>query len=164
MSNVGTAMKELPQNVSGSTRKRNPHLYATYEEKEHAMGKNYMQEFCGPKPPTRIRQSQKPLMNKLEQEWYDSAKRLRFKDSIIVPQGVKLRLANGVWIVVDFFVMVGGFDSQDRRPRAIDVKGPQEIQDDAVVKLKVAAKEYQWIKWSIEWKENGGWQEQTIYP
>lgn len=112
----------------------------------------------------RIRQSTKPLLNKLEQEWFDRAKRYEFHGSIVIPQSVKFKLANGVWFLPDFFVIIGGFDSQDITPRAIEIKGPQQLQDDAVVKLKVAAKTYPWIRWSLVWKEGESWLEQYIYP
>lgn len=156
-------MKAIPQNVSESVRKRNPHLYQNSVDLMIARAKAGHPMIDEPKP-RRIRQSTKPPLNKLEQEWFDNARHHMFHDSIVIPQSVKFKLANGVWFLPDFFVIIGGFDSQDITPRAIEIKGPQTLQDDAVVKLKVAAKAYPWISWSLEWKENGQWQKQTIYP
>lgn len=158
MGSFATFMKEIPQQVSESVRRRNPHLYG-YDEKVRKFGQAYVDEFCGPKP-RRIRQDQKPLMNKLELEWFEVLK-CRWK--IIVPQGLRFMLANGTWYKPDFIVWPCGFESQDIRLRAYECKGPHAFRG-GKENLKIAAHQYPQIKWTLVWKSEGKWQEQTILP
>src|SRR5690242_9154080 len=51
-------------------------------------------------PRKRIRQSTKPLMNKLEQEWFDHLCRSHRK---LIAQGITFRLANGLRFTPDVF-------------------------------------------------------------
>ena len=70
---------------------------------------------------------------------------------------VKLQLADNCFLTVDFFVML-----EDRRLQAIDVKGSKYIiQDDARVKMKVAAEEFPFeFYYAIPRtkKSGGGWE------
>ena len=111
-------------------------------------------------PPKRIRQSTKPLMNKLEQEWFEVLKR---RHKIIVPQGLRFMLANGTWYKPDFMVWPVGFESQDTRLRAFECKGPHAFRG-GKENLKIAAHQYPQIVWTLVWKVDGQWQEQTIFP
>lgn len=108
-----------------------------------------------PRPGKRIRQASKPLMNKLEQEYYDRF--LSWKDSTlsICVQSVRFRLANGLWYKPDFFTNAPNV--------GIEVKGPHAFRG-GFENLKMAAHQYPWIKWVLVWKENGEWCEQTVLP
>jgi len=148
-------MKEVPQQVSESVRRRNPHLYSYSTGITHTG-----EEITIITKPKRIRQSTKPLMNKLEQEWFEVLKH-RFK--IIVPQGLRFMLANGTWYKPDFMVWPVGFESQDTRLRAFECKGPHAFRG-GKENLKIAAHQYPQIVWTLVWKVDGQWQEQTIFP
>lgn len=112
------------------------------------------------KPPKRIRQSTKPLMNRLELEWYDNLK-VRFQ--ILVSQSLRFKLGNGIWYKPDFVAWPSGFESQDTRMRAFEVKGPYSFRG-GFENLKVAAHQYPQIKWTLVWKEGGQWKEQVVLP
>lgn len=69
---------------------------------------------------------------------------------------IKLRLADNTFLSVDFFVM-----NHDGGLYAIDVKGsPKIIEDDAKVKMKVAADKFCWpffYAFPKAKKDGGGW-------
>lgn len=111
-------------------------------------------------PPKRIRQSQKPLLNKLEEEWLDCLK-LQFMD--ISSQSLRFKLGNGIWYKPDFVAWPRGLESIDHRMRAYEVKGPFAHRG-GFENLKVAAHQYPQIKWTLCWKQDGKWKEQTVLP
>lgn len=113
-----------------------------------------------PKPAKRIRQSSKPLLNKLEAEWYEVLK-LRFR--ITAMQAIRFRLGNGIWYKPDFMAWPVGLESQDSRMRAFEVKGPHAFRG-GMENLKVAANQYRQIVWVLVWKEQGQWKEQIVLP
>jgi len=104
-----------------------------------------------PKPKRRIRQSHKPLMNKLEQEYHDTF----LRGHQVHIQSIRFKLANGIWYKPDFVSAYGR--------KCIEVKGPHAFRG-GFENLKVAASQYPWIKWVLVWKEDGQWQEQVILP
>lgn len=106
---------------------------------------------------SRLRQDHKPLMNKLEQEYYNHF--LSHHDGPVCIQSVRFKLANGLWYKPDFFS-----ESMICSSRCgIEVKGPHSFRG-GFENLKMAAHQYPWIKWILVWKENGEWQEQTVIP
>lgn len=109
-----------------------------------------------PKPGTRVRQSKKPLMNKLETEWSQWLKET-FPSNPIVPQAIRFRLGNGNWYKTDFVMF-----SPDCVV-AYEVKGKHAFRG-GFENLKVAASLYPWIKWCLVWKQDGQWMEQEILP
>lgn len=153
-------MSTLPTNPSESTKRRNPTLYAS--GKISSVG----YEIDGPaKPvPNRIRQDSKPLMNKLEQEWFNIL-------SVQFPnyprpraQAVTFKLANGVRYTPDVFATSWpGFNGGPSWPAAWEVKG-KHAWDDSLVKLKVAAHEWPDVQWMLCWKVDGEWKQQEILP
>lgn len=154
-------MKEIPQQVSESVRRINPHLY----QKGQASTAVMIQRAKDGLPmiqikPKRIRQSSKPLMNKLEGEFYNSIKS-RFE--FVCPQAMRFMLGNGIWYKPDFICFPVGFDSQDTRMRAFEVKGPHAFRG-GFENLKVAAHNYVSIIWILAWKEDGQWKEQRVLP
>lgn len=104
-----------------------------------------------PRPGKRIRQSTKPLMNKLEREFYNQ---LPGKDHIMV-QAVRFRLANGLWYKPDFVLWAAQI--------AYEVKGPHAFRG-GFENLKMAAATYPGIVWILVWKENGEWRNQRVLP
>lgn len=102
----------------------------------------------------RIRQSEKPLLNKLETEFLDWFKN-RNKDHAIYTQAFKFRIANGAWYTVDFLSI-----DPSGQVWAWEVKG-RHAWEDALLKLRVAATTYREIKWHLCWKDNN-WQIQKV--
>lgn len=140
-------MKEIPKNVSESVKLRNPHLYCSAE---------VARVLTDHKPPRRIRQSTKPLLNKLEQEWY-SRQCAFFPSRTFYMQSIRFKLANGIWykpdaVSIDFLP-----------PTCWEIKGPHAFRG-GFENLKVAAHQYPNIHWILVWKENGKWQEQEVLP
>jgi len=109
-----------------------------------------------PRPGKRVRQSSKPLMNKLETEWFAQLN-LKYFPGQITAQALRFRLGNGIWYKPDFVVFVGA-------PVAYEVKGPHSFRG-GFESLKIAAGLYQRVGWRLVWKdETCQWREQEILP
>lgn len=108
------------------------------------------------KPKKRIRQSAKPLLNKLETEFYGHLQQITCRQ--IFAQALRFRLGNGIWYKPDFVVF-----NERSRTAAYEVKGPHAFRG-GYENLKVAAGLYLAITFFLVWKENGTWQEQEILP
>ena len=117
-----------------------------------------------PKPGKRVRQSSRPLMNKLETEWFVQLN-LKFFPGQIAAQALKFRLGNGIWYKPDFIVFGDTFNGpSEYNAVAYEVKGPHSFRG-GMENLKVAAGLYRKISWRLVWKdENGQWREQEILP
>lgn len=112
------------------------------------------------KPKTRLRQSSKPLLNKTEQRFFDYLKTKHPEDSIRA-KPMTFQLCNGVVFKPD----VSRYAKEQCRYHMFDVKGPQQIQDDAAVKIKMAAKEWPEVSWWLAWETAlNVWQVQLILP
>lgn len=109
-----------------------------------------------PKLAKRIRQDTKPLLNKLESEWHTILKEAYPEGTIIIAQGIRFRLGNGIWYKPDFVVF-------GIKTYAYEVKGPKSWRG-GFENLKVAASQYVNIRWSLIWKEGFHWQEQEVMP
>lgn len=103
----------------------------------------------------RLRQSAKPLMNKLEREWFEVLQH-DFPGHPIKVQSIKLRIGNGCYFTPDFVVF-----HSNRQPTAWEVKG-KHAWEDSLIKLKVAAATFQEILFFLVWKNAQGWQRQKI--
>lgn len=124
-------------------------------EPQHAGGdEGIRKEYCPPaRPAKRVRQSSKPLMNKLETEFFERVKDRSYRNTY--PQAITFRLANGVRYTPDLCVIgAAGID-------CFEIKG-KKMWDDAIVKIKVAATIYPRIHWWMVWKKEGVWMEQEI--
>lgn len=142
-------MSSFPSNPSQSFIKRNPHLYGNS---------------AAPAAPSKmLRQSSKPLLNNLEQEYFDILNAQFPNYPRPRAQAVRVRLCNGLVYTPDLFSFSWPIDNAPSGPVAWEIKG-KHVWDDAIVKLKVAAKEYPEIVWILCWKENGEWKTQTVMP
>lgn len=111
-------------------------------------------EFWQKKPEKkRIRQSSKPLSNKLEAEW-GMVLRKRYPNCPVFEQSITFRLCNGVRLTPDWVVYSKGY------VLCFECKG--FMRDDAAVKLKVAADKFPDFAWCLVWKQSGRWHEQRI--
>jgi len=106
----------------------------------------------------RIRQSQKPKLNKLELEYQVVlVNTAGVETETIVAQGMRFELGTGIWYKPDFTCIIDG------RFTCIEVKGPHAFRG-GFENLKVAARSYHWMQWILVWKKDGQWQTQTILP
>lgn len=152
-------MKEIPQSVSESTRKRNPALYPTHGAVPIAEAKPMER---------RLRQSSKPKTNKLENDFYETIKSFRPNFPPIRIQAKRYLLGNGIWYKPDFTCSdypkyIG--ESGPSKETAWEVKGPHAFRG-GYENLKVAASTYPEIRFILVWrdKQTGGWTQQEILP
>lgn len=148
-------MKEVPQNVSASVRRRNPHLY-NYATGIAPTGEEVT---IITKPKKRIRQSSKPLMNKLEFSFYSYLSAF-YPSFSFHAQSIRFKLGNGIYYKPDL-VCFGWGD----KPRACcwEVKGPYAFRG-GFENLKVAAHAYPEVEWRLAWKIGNEWQQQLVLP
>ena len=114
----------------------------------------------------RVRQSAKPLMNKLEAEFYARIKNEYPNYPEVRLQAKRYRLGNGIWYKPDFTcsaypVTVG--EIGPARETAWEVKGPHAFRG-GFENLKVAAATFPEVRWILVWKENGQWKQQEVLP
>lgn len=106
----------------------------------------------------RIRQESTPLMNGLETRFLNQYLQPRHPESRIVPQGMRVKLANGAWFKVDFFI--------PEIQWAYEVKGPKVMhnqQSRQLLALKVAASAWPEIKWHLA-TYSDGWNVIQVLP
>lgn len=139
-------MSELPTG-SRDFQLRNPHLFKNPDyDSPSARDVSFMTAEGTFKSKPRIRQSKKPLLNKLEQRVFHYLSE-HVKEKILV-QAVTFRLANGVRYTPDLFCFCEGrfkpLPMQQWIAAAAiawEVKG-KWFTDDAIVKLKLFASLY----------------------
>jgi len=104
----------------------------------------------------RIRQSSKPLMNKLETRFMAHMKR-KHLNTFFHPQGITFRLANGLRYTPDFTAFLDG------ELFAYEVKGGW-IDGDSIPKIKMFASLFP--EWTVLlcWERDGEWQQQLVKP
>ncbi len=139
----------LIDNVKRSNPKANAHLFPTLSESKFAAAKSI------DKVVKRIRQSGKPLLNKLESEFL-AYKQARYPNDVFHCQAITFKLANGLRFTPDVVSFESGI--------AWEVKGPHAF-DGALDKLKMAAAVYNDFSWILAWKDKAGnWQQQHVLP
>lgn len=146
-----TPMNEIPKG-SPDYQRRNPHLFGR-------LPNFIVQGTFSPPTKPRIRQSQKPLLNKLETDLYDYLQAQTLQT--VFPQALTFRLANGVRYSPDFFCFSFPWRG-DMKPTAWECKGPF-FRDDAVVKLKMFATLYPQILVLLASKNDGQWIFQEVF-
>jgi hypothetical protein len=105
----------------------------------------------------RIRQDSKPLMNRLETEYWRILCE-KYGDPFVKPQALRFKLANGLWYKPDFSVIQPWVAA---KVICYEVKGPFAFRG-GFENLKSAAFQWPQVKFILVWKENGIWQEQEI--
>ena len=93
-------------------------------------------------------------LNKTERAFLEYLRALR--KTCIGVQNITLKLANDCRFTPDFSYIEGG------RLILIDVKGFQ--REDALIKIKVAARQFPWIEFQIVTKTKSGWDVRTVQP
>ena len=145
-------MRQIPLNVSESTRKLNPHLYGDPGQQ------NVPQEAVERKQanPARLRQSQKPP-TKLEADWRAHQEAL-FPSTKFRAQAIRFRLANGAWYKPDLMAWMDG------KMFCWETKGPKQMKNVArgILTIKFAASAWPEVLFVLVWRENGKWNQQNI--
>ncbi len=155
-------IEDLKQTKVGGNPALNPHLFGGGlggVSPPVPSGQDEKRPIANAPKPKRIRQSSKPLMNKLETQWYDWLRYVYQPPSFTIKiQAMRFKLGNGIWYKPDFTVW--GFKDG---PIAYEVKGPHAFRG-GLENLKVAAGLYPEITWKLVWRENGQWCEQMVLP
>lgn len=112
--------------------------------------------------PRRIKQRTKPLMNKLEAEWFGIINSQFPNYPRPRAQAKRYMIANGVGYTPDFTASDWPCQTGSTET-AWEVKGPHAF-DGALDKLKMAAAAWPEVRWILVWKENGKWCEQEVLP
>jgi hypothetical protein len=113
--------------------------------------------------PKRIRQSSKPLMNKLETQFYNVLT-VRNPGVVIYKQALRWKLGNGIWYKPDFAAtIVERYEDRNLTMTCWEVKGPYAFRG-GFENLKVAASLYQDIVWILAWRNGSKWEEQRVLP
>jgi len=114
----------------------------------------------------RLSQSQKPVLNKLEERFLEKLK-VDYADLTIYSQALRLELARGHWYKPDFFIpdAIIHLGTNRKFALAYEVKGPHAFRG-GFENLKVAARIHTWCMFYLVWwdKAAGGWQRQKILP
>lgn len=156
-------MAQIPTQVSQSTIRRNPHLYGSGTVANPNLVANVAKgaELSRVAAPSkRLRQDTKPLMNKLESEWFGILAVGKYEGFFVEnlrAQAYRYRLGNGIWFRPDITCKLGA------RLTAFEVKGPKAFRG-GFENLKVAAAQWPEWDWILVWKENGQWQKQLVLP
>jgi len=108
----------------------------------------------------RLRQSSKPLCNKLEASWGEHLKRTLPPESLptLRPQAIQFRLCNGSQYRPDWTALVAG------KPIAWECKGGSKMHgaSKGVQTVKLAASLWPEWTWIFVWRERGEWFTQAV--
>jgi hypothetical protein len=99
-------------------------------------------------------------MNKTEQAYSDELKKLEAAGEILFWkfEPLKLRLADNTFLTVDFLVI-----QKNREIELHDSKGSRfTYQEDAKVKMKVAAELFPFFRFKVAFKVKGGWDVEEV--
>lgn len=110
----------------------------------------------------RLRQNPKPLLNKLETQWFEYLKATLPKDALptLRAQAIKLKLCNGSFYKPDMSATVAG------RLICWETKGPRFGKGNArgTLVIKFAASAWPEIQFIYASKEHGEWRTQVVLP
>jgi hypothetical protein len=156
--------------VSEATRRLNPELFAggmpiirDAQRKASALKNPSVILETIPAGKKRLRQSDAPIMNKLETRFFEERLTPDYvkRDERVLIQAVRLELGRGIWYKPDFFLPA----TIMRQAIAYEVKGPKVFRG-GFENLKVAARVHPWVKFYLVWenREKGIWERQEILP
>lgn len=148
----------LPANPSESVKRRNPHLYGPAKASTSVLNAVIKPESVKLGTKKRVRQSTKPLLNKLETEYFERLK-LLWPNDTIRPQAKRYMLANGLWYKPDFTAVLCTGSGET----AWEVKGPHSFRG-GFENLKMAAFQWREVQFILAWKQDGKWVSQEILP
>jgi hypothetical protein len=115
----------------------------------------------------RIRQDEKPLMNGLEQAWFDILN-VQFPNYPRPrPQSKRYKIANGGWYQPDITATEWPCPNPPARETAWECKGDKKMKgvSKGILTLKTAAHEWPEVRFVLVWKDqHGQWCEQEVLP
>jgi len=154
---MSKATERILSGANEAVRRLNPHVFnphhvstspATVAAKPAAVEK-------------RVRQDSKPLMNKLESEWFNLLKRdPEVNQATLRAQARRYKIANGAWYKPDITAIRNG------RETAWECKGPSVMKGvgKGLLTLKVAAAQWPEVEFRLVWKQAGRFHQQIIEP
>lgn len=139
--------------IGDTVAKLNPQLFNTDSQQAQAMEMNRRLQLRPSTDEGKLNQNEKLYLEFLrgsQPQWYGI-------------QAITLKLGHDTRFTPDFWAL------DDNGLRAIDVKatwsnGKVHIEDDAMVKLKIAARLFPFIHFLIAWREGTIWQHRPIKP
>ena len=160
--------------LSQSTLKRNPNLgggsVSPQCRDQRVPGKESLVDLAASSAvgarPSRIRQSAKPILNHLEQDWYDRIKDQYPNYPPIRKQSKRFRIGNGAWYKPDLTCSIYPVAGGPARETAWECKGPKQMKNIArgILTLKTAATQWPEVRFVLVWRELGEWKEQEVLP
>jgi hypothetical protein len=117
-------------------------------------------------PGVRIRQSSRPLMNKLEAEWFAILSAQFPNYPRPRAQAKRYKLANGAWYRPDVTSSSWPDDGGWAKETAWECKGPKQMKNVArgMLTIRFAAAQWPEVAFWLVWKENGQWKMQRVLP
>lgn len=114
----------------------------------------------------RVRQSDKPLMNKLEAEWFSILSAQFPNYPRPRAQAKRYKLANGSWYKADVTASSWPVEMGTPKETAWECKGGKKMKGNAkgMLTIKVAAALWPEVRFILVWKENGNFKQQEILP
>ena len=150
----------LVDNVKRNNPKGNAHLFP----ESHGTPSKAFVEVAAPK---RIRQSGRPLLNKLEGEWFAVINSAEPPFLHIRAQAKRYKLANGAWYKPDMTATAVSEHDLSLTEIAWEVKGNKGKNiDRGLLALKFAAAAWPEVRFILVWKDKvtGAWQQQRVLP
>lgn len=151
-------------NIGEATRRLNPQIFGTTGSVQRGCAESLLAETATVRK-KRIRQKCGDGMNKTERAFL-AYLQAHYGTACTIHREVSLPLANGVRYKVDFMTGMPNKDDDSAIVRAYEVKG--YARDDAIVKLKVAATLYPWIRFLLVTKLKSGsevgWSFESVKP
>jgi hypothetical protein len=148
----------LPTQPNESLRKLNPHIYATPKRWWAGVSKAQNSK--------RLRQSSKPLLNKLEREWFNFL--IAGWPNYPVPraQAIRLKIGNGAWYKGDISALSWPQPEGPPMPTIWECKGPKEMKNVArgILAIKTAAAQWPEIAFWLVWKDGSVFKQQRVLP
>ncbi len=166
-------MIHLPTNPSAAVRKRNPHLFgdAATQPESGQTGRDpksccETRFFETPRIAKRIRQSSKPIMNVLEQSWFDVLNAQFPNYPRPRAQAKRYRTSHSSWYKPDITASQWPQENGPPIETAWECKGPKQMKniDRGILSLKVAASQWPEVRFILVWRENNLWRQQIVLP
>ena len=151
---MSKASDRILSGANEAVRKLNPHLFGGSQPGVKTETIPATQE-------KRVRQDPKPLMNKLESQWFENLMRTpEVNQATLRAQAKRYKLANGAWYKPDMTAKVQG------RETAWECKGPKQMKNMArgMLTIKVAAAQWPDVEFRLVWKQDGRFHQQIILP
>jgi hypothetical protein len=114
----------------------------------------------------RIKQDAKPLMNKLESDWFTILNAQFPNYARPRAQAKRYKIANGAWYKPDVTATSWPVEGGPSQETAWECKGPRQMKniDRGMLTIKTAAHQWPEVRFVLVWKESGVWKTQHVLP